>query len=91
MFHVSCKHINPVVLNSSTGVPLLCTFWASFTKQGKLTRERYSKTALLSVEISAGDLLTMHKLNNTDATSNLHINQPNILSAAQISIVANKE
>ncbi len=40
-------------------------------------------------EISAGDLLTMHKLKNTDATS--HIDQRNIPSAAQISVVANKE
>ncbi len=42
-------------------------------------------------EISAGDLLTMHKLRNTDATSHLHIDQLNIPSAAQISVVANKE
>ncbi len=31
---------------------------ASFTKQGKLARECNSKTALMDVEISAGDLLT---------------------------------
>ncbi len=37
-------------------------------------------------EISAGDLLTMRKLKNTDATSHLHIP-----SAAQINAVANKE
>ncbi len=35
-------------------------------------------------EISEGDLLTMRKLNNTDATSHLHIDQRNITSAAQI-------
>ncbi len=29
----------------------------------------------MSMEISAGDLLTMHKLKNTDATSHLHIDQ----------------
>ncbi len=32
--------------------------WASFTKQRKLVREHNSKTALMGVEISAGDLLT---------------------------------
>ncbi len=42
-------------------------------------------------KISAGDLLTMRKLKNTDATSHLHIDQCNIPSVAQISIVANKE
>ncbi len=31
---------------------------ASFTKQGKLARERNSKTAPMGVEIYAGDLLT---------------------------------
>ncbi len=41
---------------------------ASFTKQGKLARERNSKTAPMGVDISAGDLLTMRKL-NTDTTS----------------------
>ncbi len=45
----------------------------------------------MGVEISAGDLLTMCKLKNTDATSHLHIDQRNIPSAAQISIVVNKE
>ncbi len=45
----------------------------------------------MGVEISAGDLLTMRKLKNTDTTSHLHIDQLNILSAAQISIVANKQ
>ncbi len=64
---------------------------ASFTKQGKLARERNSKTAPIGGEISAGDLLTMRKLKNTDAPSHLHIDQRNIPSAAQISIVANKE
>ncbi len=39
---------------------------ARFTKQGKLALERNSKTAPMSVEISAGDLLTMSKLKNTD-------------------------
>ncbi len=42
-------------------------------------------------DIFVGDLLTMCKLKNTDATSHLHIDQRNIPSAAQISIVANKE
>ncbi len=45
----------------------------------------------MSMDISAGDLLTMHKLKNTDATSHLHIDQRNIPSAAQISVVTNKE
>ncbi len=62
---------------------------ASFTKQGKLAREPNSKTAPMGVEISAGDLLTMRKLKN--ATSHLHVDQCNIPSTAQISIVANKE
>ncbi len=66
-------------------------FRASFTKQGKLAQERNSKTAPMGVDISVGDLLTTRKLKNTDATSNLHIDQRNIPSAAQISIVANKE
>ncbi len=54
-------------------------------------RERISKTAPTGVEISVGDLLTTRKLKNTDLTSHLHIDQRNIPSAAQISIVANKE
>ncbi len=41
-------------------------FWARFTKQGKLAQERNSKTALMGVEISAVDLLTMCTLKNTD-------------------------
>ncbi len=45
----------------------------------------------MGVEISAGDLLATRKLKNTDATSHLHIDQRNIPSAVQISIVANKE
>ncbi len=45
----------------------------------------------MGVEISAGDLLTMCKLKNTDATSHLHIDQRNIPSVVQISGVANKE
>ncbi len=60
-------------------------FRARFTKQGKLARERNSKTN------SVGDLLTMRKLKNTDATSHLHIDQRNMPSAAQIIIVANKQ
>ncbi len=48
------------------------TLRASFTKQGKLVRERKSKTAPMGGEIYAGDLLTMHKLKNTDATSYFH-------------------
>ncbi len=65
-------------------------FRGSFTKQGKSERERNSKTAPMGVEISAGDLLTMRKLKNTDATSHLHIDQRNMPCAAQISVVANK-
>ncbi len=64
---------------------------ASFTKQGKLAREPNSKTVPMGGEISAGDLLTMHKLKNTDATSHLHIDQCNIPSAGQISVITNKE
>ncbi len=67
------------------------TLRASFTKRGKLAQEHNSKTAPMGMEISAGDLLTTHKLKNTDAISHLHINQRNIPSAAQISIVANKQ
>lgn len=66
-------------------------YGASFTKQGKLVQERNSKTALMGGKIFAGDLLRMRKLKNTDATSHLHIDQRNIPSAAQISVVANKE
>ncbi len=65
--------------------------WASFTKQGKLARERNSKTALMGGGISAGDLLTTRILKNTDKTSHLHIGQRNVPSAAQISVVTNKE
>ncbi len=54
-------------------------------------REHNSKTAQMGVDISAGDLLTTCKLKNTDATIHLHIDQCNIPSAAQISVVANKE
>ncbi len=64
---------------------------ASFTKQGKLARERNSKTVLMGAEISAGDLLTTLKLKNTDATSRLHIDKRYIPSAAQIRAVANKK
>ncbi len=64
---------------------------ARFTKQGKLTRERNSKTALMCVEISACDLLTKRKLKNTDTTSHLHIDQSNTPSTGQISVVANKQ
>ncbi len=66
-------------------------FRASFTKQGKLAREHISKTAPTGGEISAGDLLTTRKLKNTDATSHLHIDQRNIQSTAQISIVGSKQ
>ncbi len=45
----------------------LATLRARFTKQGKLAREHNSKTALMGVEISAGNLLTTCKLKNTDA------------------------
>ncbi len=46
-------------------------FWARFTKQGKLARERNSKKALMGVESSAVDLLTILKLKNTDAARSL--------------------
>ncbi len=72
-------------------VEILQKFRARFTIQGKLTRERNSKTAPMGMEISAGDLLTKPKLKNTDTTSHLHIDQSNIPSAAQISVVANKQ
>ncbi len=45
----------------------------------------------MGVEISAGYLLTTCKLKDTDATFYLHIDQYNVPSAVQISIVANKE
>ncbi len=64
---------------------------ASLTKHLKLAWERNYKTAPMEGDIFVGDLLTMCKLKNTDATSNLHIDQRNIPSAAQISVVANKE
>ncbi len=70
---------------------IIMHYRASFTKQGKLARERNTKKAQMGGEISAGDLLKMHKLKNTDATSHLHINQRNITSAAQMSVVTNKE
>ncbi len=57
---------------------------ASFTKQGKLVQEHNFKTAPIGVEISS-------KLKYTDTTSHLHIDQCNIPSAAQFSVVANKE
>ncbi len=60
------------------------------TKQGKLTGGSNYKTAAMGVEISAGDLLKMCKLKNTDTHLIYIINQPNIPSAAQISAVANK-
>ncbi len=64
--------------------------WASFTKQGKFARERNTKQAPMGGEIYTSDLLTTLKLKNTEA-SHLHIDQHNIPSAAQISIVTNKE
>ncbi len=45
----------------------------------------------MGVEISAGDLLTMSKLNITDTASHLYTDQHNIPSIAQISVVANKQ
>ncbi len=45
----------------------------------------------MGMEISAGDLMTMRKLKNTDATSHLHIDQHNMPSAALISVVKNKQ
>ncbi len=53
----------------------------SFTKQGKLAR----------FQSSMDDLLATCKLKNTDTTSNLHIDQRNIPSTGQFSIVTNKE
>ncbi len=43
------------------------------------------------MEISAGDLLTMCKLKNTDATCNLHVNQRNKPGAAQIIVIKSEE
>ncbi len=48
---------------------------ARFTKQGKLARERNSKTVPMGMYISLCDLLTTLKLKKTDATSHLHIDQ----------------
>ncbi len=45
----------------------------------------------MGMEISVGDLLTMCKLKKTDATSHLHIDQRNIPSATQLSVVENKQ
>ncbi len=56
-----------------------------------LVKGHRAKTALMCVEISPGHLLKMHKLKNTCTTDNLHIDQRNVQSAAQISVVANKE
>ncbi len=58
---------------------------ASFTKRGK------SYTAKMAVKISAGDLIAMCKIKNTDATSHLHVDHCNIPSAEQISAITNKE
>ncbi len=49
-------------------------------------KERNSKTVLMGVDISAGDLLTKRKLKNTDKASHLHINQRNIPSTAHPSL-----
>ncbi len=38
----------------------------------------------MGVEIAAGDLLTMRKLNNTDATSNFYYYQRNLPRAVHI-------
>lgn len=45
----------------------------------------------MGLEISMGDLLTTHKLRNTNATSFLHIEQCNIPSAAQMNENKEKE
>ncbi len=42
-------------------------------------------------DISAGDLLTMHKWNNRDAELCIYNDQRNLPSAKKISIVGNKE
>ncbi len=71
-----------------------CFLVKSFTKQDKLAWERNSKTAPMGVEILwklRVIYLQPRKLKNTDATSHLHVDQGNIPSAAQISVVANKE
>ncbi len=67
----NCRYI---VKNKNQGRDLL----------GKLAQERNSKTVPMGMEMSVGDLLTTHKLKNTDATSHLHIDQRNIRSAAKI-------
>ncbi len=60
------------------------TLRASFTKQGKLEQERNSKTAPMGEEISA--LIYFQCANK-----NVYINQRNIPSTAQISVVTNKD
>ncbi len=55
---------------------------ASFTKQSKLPREHNSEREPMGVEISAGDLLTTHKLKNTDATSHLQYISTNAIYQA---------
>ncbi len=83
VFSVTFHKLNVSSLNKSIR--------ARFIEQGKLAQERNSKTAQMGMKISASDLLTMHKLKNTDATSHLHIDQRNIPSVAQISIVTKKQ
>ncbi len=50
---------------------LKCWFRASFTKQGKLARERNSKTAPMGGDISEGDLLTTAQIK--EHTRNIYI------------------
>ncbi len=82
-----CMKGNSAQLSVNISVPNVFHLRASFTKQGKLARERNSKRALMGVEISAGDLLTTRKLKNTDATSHLHIDQCN--SDARVGFFSN--
>ncbi len=51
---------------------------ASFTKQDKLALEHNSIKAPMGEENSAGDLLTMCTLKNTDTTSHFHNAQCNL-------------
>ncbi len=60
------------------------TLWARFTKQGKLALERISIKAQMGGDNSAGDLLTMCTLKNTDAISHFHNDECNLPRAAQI-------
>ncbi len=63
---------------------MLCDYGARFAKQGKVALERNYLKAPMGGENSAGDLLTMLTLKNTDTTSHFHNDQRNLPRAAQI-------